>query len=562
MTRQRAAPGPHSSCSPLRGLGVRGRVWLLGGSLLLGLLLAPPAHARQHTVGDEAIGRAATAAAATPVEREAIRRVYARRGHAAAWTTADGALSTAARSVAAVLQQADTHGLDPAAYLTRSLETARVAADRDRPSRAERDVAFTLAVLRYMKHLHLGRVDPREVGLRLDTWAEPHDFPDVLAAALDRGDVVGALDRLAPPWPLYAQLREARRRYRTLTDASWATPLRLVAPVRPGAPLPAAPALRARLAALGDLPGGAVDAAATTLDPALVAALVRFQRRHGLTPDGVLGRRTIAALDVPPSARLRQIDVALERLRWVPDLGQRPVVAVNIPMFGLWAWSTDPRTSAPALAMDVIVGRAMRTETPVLVDAIERVIFRPYWNVPVSIVRDEVLPALARDPGYLDRQRMELVRGPGDDAVVVPVTPDAIARLAAGSLRLRQRPGPHNALGLVKFVFPNRESVYMHGTPAPALFAQARRDFSHGCIRVEDPAALAAWVLKDLPDWPPERIGAAMQATAPQQVDLPSPIDVVLFYLTAAVLPEDGALHFADDIYGHDARLAAALARK
>jgi murein L,D-transpeptidase YcbB/YkuD len=154
---------------------------------------------------------------------------------------------------------------------------------------------------------------------------------------------------------------------------------------------------------------------------------------------------------------------------------------------------------------------------------------------------------------------MEIVRGPGDDATVVPATPEAIAALATGTLRLRQRPGPHNSLGLVKFVFPNRESVYMHGTPAPALFARDRRDFSHGCIRLADPPALAAWVLGGVPGWTAARIAAAMQAETPERVPVAAPIDVVLFYMTASVGPADDALHFADDIYGHDQALARAL---
>lgn len=558
MERQRQPPESRSSYATPRH---DASCWR-GLVVALVLATAAPAGARQSALTDEVVAQAANAAGARDTEREAVVTFYRVRAHAWAWTSADGALGGPARAVTALLRQADTHGLDPAAYLLPVLTTALAAVEPSPSQRAARDVGLTLATLRYMRHLHLGRVDPRAVGLRLDTWAEPHDFVQVLAGALDLGEAVPAIEGLAPPWPLYAQLREARRHYRTLGDAAWAAPLGIVPSVHPGEALPAAPALRARLEVLGDLPRETVEAAPGTLGPTLAAALVRFQRRHGLVPDGVIGARTLAALDVPPSARLTQIDVALERLRWLPDLGTRRVVAVNIPMFGVWAWSGDPRTAPPALAMNVIVGRAMRTETPVLVDALEQVIFRPYWNVPISIVRGEVLPALARNPRYLERQQMEIVRGPGDDAVIVPPTPEAIAQLAAGSLRLRQRPGPHNALGLVKFVFPNRDNVYMHGTPAPALFQQARRDFSHGCIRVEDPAGLAAWVLADVPGWTRERIAAAMQAATPEAVALPTPIDVVLFYVTAAILPADGALHFADDIYGHDARLAAALTRR
>jgi murein L,D-transpeptidase YcbB/YkuD len=182
------------------------------------------------------------------------------------------------------------------------------------------------------------------------------------------------------------------------------------------------------------------------------------------------------------------------------------------------------------------------------------VIFRPFWNVPRSIVRGEILPALARDPSYLARHDLELVRGEGDDAASVAATPQAIALLREGALRLRQRPGPRNALGLVKFDFPNAEHVYLHGTPAQQLFARPRRDLSHGCVRVENPVALAQWAL----GWPRERVEAAMHGARTQRVALARPVRVVLFYTTAVVLGD--AVHFAHDVYGHDARLERALA--
>jgi murein L,D-transpeptidase YcbB/YkuD len=190
------------------------------------------------------------------------------------------------------------------------------------------------------------------------------------------------------------------------------------------------------------------------------------------------------------------------------------------------------------------------------------VIFRPYWNIPSSILRAEILPALRRDPEYLRRHNMEVVSGPGDDAPSIPLTPEVLEQLDRNAFRVRQRPGPENALGLVKFVFPNDENVYLHGTPAPQLFDRTRRDFSHGCVRVQDPVALAEWVLKDRPDWTRDRILTAMHGAKSLRVDLPRPIRVVLFYVTAVVMPEDGTVQFADDIYGHDTQLARALAER
>ena len=186
-------------------------------------------------------------------------------------------------------------------------------------------------------------------------------------------------------------------------------------------------------------------------------------------------------------------------------------------------------------------------------------IFRPYWNVPLSIARGEMLPALARNPSYLQRHDMEIVAGPGDDARPVATTAANAALVRQGKLRIRQRPGPSNALGLVKFVFPNDANVYMHGTPAPELFRRPRRDFSHGCVRVEDPVALAEWALAGEDGWTRERILAAMNAARSSRVELRRPIQVILFYVTAVVSSEDGTVRFAEDIYGHDARLDRAL---
>jgi murein L,D-transpeptidase YcbB/YkuD len=214
----------------------------------------------------------------------------------------------------------------------------------------------------------------------------------------------------------------------------------------------------------------------------------------------------------------------------------------------------------PSLDMAVIVGRALNTQTPVFLERMEYVVFRPYWNVPLSIVRGEVLPAIARDAEYLARHDMEIVGAGADAARGQLFAPSTVADLRLVKLQIRQRPGPNNALGLVKFVFPNDANIYIHGTPAQELFSRSRRDFSHGCVRVADPVSLAEWVLADQPGWPRERILAAMNGAGPLRVDLDRPIDVALFYTTAAVMPADGTVRFAADIYGHDARLERALA--
>ena len=198
-----------------------------------------------------------------------------------------------------------------------------------------------------------------------------------------------------------------------------------------------------------------------------------------------MGSATIEALNVPLSARVRQLELAMERGRWLPSLGERPTVFVNVPIFRLWA--SDPLRGEEALRMNVVVGKSMSHNTPIFIEEMEYVVFRPYWNPPYGIVTEEILPKARRDPSYLEAERFEIVASGDDDASALPATPENLDAVAAGRLYVRQKPGPRNSLGLAKFIFPNRENIYMHGTPAPYLFARTRRDFSHGCIRLEDP---------------------------------------------------------------------------
>jgi murein L,D-transpeptidase YcbB/YkuD len=240
------------------------------------------------------------------------------------------------------------------------------------------------------------------------------------------------------------------------------------------------------------------------------------------------------------AARARQIELAMERLRWLPDLAGKQLIVVNIAMFHVWGWDASRADGMPAIDMAAIIGRAGATRTPIFASRVTAVVLNPEWNVPGSIVKNEILPAIERDPKYLARNHMELTR---DGAAV----------------RIRQLPGPWNALGQLKLVMPNVHDVYLHGTPDSKLFARARRDFSHGCIRVEDPVALAEWVLADSTQWSRERILAAIAAGSTRTLTVHQPPLVVVFYLTAAFVPAEGIVRFAEDIYGHDARLDAWL---
>lgn len=494
--------------------------------------------------------------------RDELDRMYASRDFRPLWLDANALPNAAAREALSLLADAPRHGLDPMSYDLPALSRAEAALRLD-PGSVEHgqppgfDLRLTAAMLSYLRHLHVGRVDPDAVRFKIPSRAHEHDYGALLQAAVEGGYLRQAAEDLAPAFAQYSALQAALAKYRLLASDGTMTLLPAVqASLKPGDSYPEAEALARRLVTYGDLAPGEVPAGAQlAYTRPLAEAVMRFQRRHGLADDGVLGKATIAALNVPMAARVRQIELAMERLRWLPHANDQPFVAINIPAFRLWA-----RDAGNSVEMAVIVGRAMSTQTPVFIDEMTHLIFRPYWNVPTSIVRQEILPALRRDPGYLQRQGMEIVKGLGDDAPVMPPDAENIALLRQGVLRLRQRPGPANSLGLVKFVFPNDANVYMHDTPARQLFSRSRRDFSHGCIRLEDPTALAQWALHDQRDWTRERILAAMQGSKSLRVNLTRPVKVVLFYVTATVDPRDGSVRFNNDIYGHDATLERALA--
>jgi murein L,D-transpeptidase YcbB/YkuD len=503
----------------------------------------------------------------TVAEQRQLGALYGSGDYVPLWIDDSGRANRDAREALALLNGATAEGLDPLDYEAAALQRlARLLDAADAPRTTDIavfDVGLSLNTLRYFQHVHFGRVDPDAMGFPMPA-REREDLVEVLRAAIALHRVTDTAAALTPSMALYQQLRNALARYRALeTDPA----LRVFQPpgstLSPGQPFDQLRPLYRFLVALGDMPTGEPSyVEPMAYEGKLIDGVKHFQIRHGLEADGVLGPGTRAALGVPLSWRVRQIELALERLRWLPRLDRDRFLAVNIPMFRVWGVEGRPSVRVPSFSTDVIVGRALNTQTPVLVEEMEYVIFRPYWNVPASILRHEILPALSRSPDYLQRHDMEIVSGDSDGAAILPNTAANVERLRHGTLRVRQRPGPGNSLGLVKFVFPNDGNVYMHGTPAPELFKRSRRDFSHGCIRVADPVVLAEWVLSEQPDWTRDRILTAMHAKASLRVNLTRPIQVILFYVTAVVTPEDGAIHFAEDIYGHDARLDQYLARR
>lgn len=467
-----------------------------------------------------------------------------------------------ARQAIAILQAAPADGLDPADYqadpLSRALAQAEQAPEWPAPALRQLDQALTEAMQRYLADLHSGRIDPRRVHADFSVASPGRiDAPAYLRAALARDRLADAVREAAPALPQYARLRAALARYRPLAEhPAWqgAPPPLPGKALRAGQAWAGLPLLAQRLSALGDLPTGAPLTG--RYQGALVDGLRAFQARHGLDVDGVIGQATLAQLNLPPAARVRQIELSMERLRWTPLLQGPRMIVVNVPEFMLRAYEVREGQVEVRLAMKVIVGKALDTRTPLFDEAMRFIEFSPYWNVPPSIARSELVPRLRREPAYFDQQGFEFVAS--DGAVLKTLSDAHLDQVLRGQLRIRQRPGPANALGDIKFVFPNNDNIYLHHTPAPELFQRGRRDFSHGCIRVEEPVALAKFVLQDAPDWPEARIREAMAKGESATLRLKDPVPVVIAYSTTLVR-QNGQVFFFPDLYGHDRLLDEAL---
>ncbi len=494
--------------------------------------------------------------------RTKIEDFYGPAGYAPAWT--DRGVPTApAQAIIAALASADIKGLDPEDYdgsrwagRLQQLKEAR-ASEADL---ARFDLALTVSLMRYISDLHSGRANPGIFHRGFDLPDGETDLARFIRQRLvSATDVNRVLQSVEPPYPGYWRTERALQQYMALAREDSGEPLpRPQKTIDPGAPYAGISRLASLLRELGDLPPDAALADPAIYGGPLVAAVKHFQGRHGLDPDGRLGKATIAELNTPLSKRVRQLALTLERWRWMPHHYSQPPVVVNIPEFRLCALN---RGYESELSMKVVVGRAWRHQTPIFAAEMTHVIFRPYWDVPPSILRAELLPKLAQEPSYFIKHGYEVVDSRARAISRGEVNEEILGGLRSGKFRVRQVPGGENALGLVKFVFPNRYDVYLHGTPATSLFARTRRDFSHGCIRVEKPAELAAWVLRSLPEWTPERILQVMNGGRTLQVNLPAPIPVLIVYGTA-VVPENGEVDFFADIYGQDAALERSLASR
>jgi L,D-transpeptidase YcbB len=486
------------------------------------------------------------------------KRLYESVNFAPLWMKGDEPTSQATYLIEA-LRASRLKGLNPSDYDAESLGTqSKSLKGASAVAQASFDASLTMATMRYISDLRIGRINPKHLKFGIDVRSKQYKLPEFIAQQVaNAGDVKSVLEQTEPPYAGYRRIETILKQYMDLAaKGDGAKVPGGTKTVAPGDTYTGAAQLAQRLQLLGDLPqGGSFD----SYSGALVEGVKHFQARHGLATDGKLDALTLRALNTPLSARVQQIDDALERWRWLPTEFQQPPVLVNIPEFRLRAYSENHQL---ALSMDVIVGKAAPTQTPVFTDDIEFIVFRPYWNVPPGILRRSVIPGITKNSGYIARERFEVTDSSGR---MVSPNDDVADGLRSGKYSIRQKPGPSNALGLIKFMFPNSHSVYLHSTPSTALFAKSRRDFSSGCIRVEKPAELAAFLLRDQPDgqqpWTVARVQTAMDSGRDnRQVNLTVKVPVLLLYETA-VAEEDGTVHFFDDIYGHDKRLNALLAK-
>ena len=418
---------------------------------------------------------------------------------------------------------------------------------------AEHDIILTDALARLLYQLYYGKVDPRHLdpNWNVDRPALDGDVLRIVDEALERGDIAGMVKRTRLAHPTYEMLRHGLARYRAIEAAGGWRPLPPGPTLKPGMIDPAIPVLRERLMATGDLdqpPTGALD----RFSDALAVGVRRFQARHGLDVDGVVGPATRAALNVPVGRRIDQLRANLERARWVLRLDRDDVVDVDIAGFSV----ERVKSGETAWQSRAIVGQPFR-QTPVFVDEIEYIVFNPTWTVPRSILVKDILPRIRANPAYLAEQGYDVLDRLGER---VPLETATKAALDGTDFpwTLIQRPGPLNALGLIKFMFPNQFAVYLHDTPSRELFSRAARSFSSGCIRVQDAMGLAELLLEHNPGWDRARIEAAIASGETRTVFLQRRLPVRLLYRTADAMA-DGTILFRDDIYERDGPLLAAL---
>ena len=480
-----------------------------------------------------------------------LQAFYAQQGHLPVWWDAPGReRKPAAGELLALLLESPRHGLDPADYHEAALRELWPGSGVE--DRARLELLLTDAFLAYSRHLYSGRYAPQLLDPKWHIEPQSLDAEAFLRREVDSADFRARVEALAPPHSGYRRLQRSLQHYHDLAaDSPW--------PLVGGGPLLRAGERDLRVRDLRErlrLEGYAVGAAEDEYlyDAELEAAVMRFQLRHGLKVDGVIGAATVAALNVTPEQRIWQILLNMERWRWLPrDLGERYLL-VNMAGFELQA----VEQGRVQLAMRVIIGTAYRS-TPAFIGRLSYLVVNPEWNVPKTILREDIIPRQRENPGYLASQNIRVLAN--WQAGAPELDPAAIDWHAVDPkrfpYRLRQDPGPANSLGRLKFMLPNEYDIYLHDTPARHLFAETVRTFSSGCIRVEKPLELADYLLQDTGEWDRERLRELIDSGVTRSLLLPRRVPVYILYWTAWV-DDEGLTHFVDDVYGLDRSMAGA----
>lgn len=493
-----------------------------------------------------------------PDLQPSLREFYEPTGYTPAWVQGTTP-SPQAFAMIDIFRNASKKGLDPEDYDASRWDDRLRSLQNSQSDGSILDVALTVSAMRYVSDLRIGRINPQHFQFGLTVEQKKYDLATFLRdQLLPASDISAVLEAIEPSFATYRRTEQALARYLQLASRDDGEKLPIPRkPIDPGQAYAGVPRLARLLALVGDLPPDTQRHDSQIYDATLAEGVKRFQRRHGLDVDGRMGAATVKQLNVPLSDRVRQLQLTLERWRWLPTEFSAPPIIVNIPDFRLRALDENNKI---ALEMSVVVGKAMNTQTPVFTRDMTFIVLRPYWNVPPGILRRSTIPAIKRDRSYVAKQNFEITTLDGELVTSGQVSDDVLAQLQAGKLAIRQKPGPNNALGLVKLMFPNEYSVYLHSTPSTELFSRSRRDFSAGCIRVEKPAELTTWVLRNNPGWTLDRVQQGMQSGKDNvTVTLARIVPVFIVYGTAIAYEDE--VHFYDDIYGHDGKLAAVLAK-
>jgi L,D-transpeptidase YcbB len=495
-----------------------------------------------------------------------LTNFYRPVGYKPAWIR-DGEPTPQALELIQIFKDADREGLlaedyDASRWADRLtlLKGPHEAADE-----ARFDAALTVCIMRYVSDVHIGRINPQNLGFEFDVSDKKLDLPHFVRQRLvDGSDLRSELAGIEPPFPSYQRLRTALLHYMELEKNGDGEKVLDVGGVSPGGQYAGVAGLTSRLKLFGDLPDSVTIAPdAKVYEGPLVDAVKHFQERLGLRPTGELDYKTVVELNVPLSDRVDQMRLGLERFRWLPYQFKQPPIVINVPEFRLYAFNEKNEVG---LTMRVNVGEDYNHQTPMFEGKIQYLVFRPYWTPTPNILRKEIIPDLEKNPSL---DGLELVSADGKVVSSGAVTPAMLQQVRTGKLTVRQPPGPENGMGLVKFIFPNEHDVYIHDTPASLdMFSEAtegeegelKRVASHGCIHLQYPDKFAAYLLRNAPGWDLDRVEKAMHdGKDNQQVNLTPPVPVLIFYMTV-VVEENGDVHFFHDIYDHDRTLKLELA--